>query len=296
MARIIGGLGIAHAPSMGHAYDRGLREGFDPRWQRWYEGTRPVKDWLARMAPTQLIVIYNDHLNHFDFDAYPTFAIGIGERFAQADEGWGPRDFPDLPGDPDFGIHVATSLVRESDFDLTVCQRLCPDHGIYSWFPYVQPVPWPVPVTPIPVNMVREPLPTARRLVALGRALRQAVESWPRDDRVLVMATGGMSHQISGARFGIANQTLDRAFLQMLPRHLDELAAIPQSEYMRIGGTEAVELTMWFAMRAALSDEATAVYRFHTFPQITGCGVLAMSEPHEEPAAAPVFDPRSVSS
>jgi protocatechuate 4,5-dioxygenase beta chain len=48
---------------------------------------------------------------------------------------------------------------------------------------------------------------------------------------------------------------------------------------MRYGGTESVELVLWFAMRAALSDAAQAVYDFQTFPQITGCGVLAMAEP-----------------
>ena len=58
----------------------------------------------------------------------------------------------------------------------------------------------------------------------------------------------------------------------------DGLVAIPQEEIMRIGGTEASELTMWFAMRAALSDKVRRVYDFYTFPQITGCGVVVFEE------------------
>ncbi len=226
-----------------------------------------------------MIVVYNDHLNHFDFSAYPSLAIGVSDKFPQADEGWGPRPIPDLRGDAKVGIHLTNHLVREEDFDLTVCQDLALDHGVYSWVPYLMEAPWPVPVTPIAVNMIRQPLPTSRRLRQLGTALRRAVGTLEGDDRFLVVATGGMSHQISGARFGIANETLDRYFLDALPERLDELVAISQDDYMRYGGTEAAELALWFAMRAALSPQAKAVYDFYTFPQITGCGVIAMEEP-----------------
>ena len=278
MATIIGGLGISHTPSMGYEYDKGLAQGWAPEWRTWFDGTRPVKDWLARMAPDQVVVVYNDHLNHFEFDAYPTLAIGVAEEFPQADEGFGLRPFPSLVGDTDFGWHLTTSLVREGGFDMTVCQELAVDHGIYSWLPYVADAPWPWPVTPIAVNMIRHPIPTAERLHALGKALRAAIASWPGHQRVLVVATGGMSHQISGARFGIANEALDRFFLARLQNDVQDLIGIPQEEYMRLGGTEAAELGIWFSMRGALSDDLREAYSFHTFPKITGCGVLALEE------------------
>lgn len=277
MARVVGGIGISHTPSMGREFDNGMRHGFDPRWQVWYDGTRPVQRWIEALAPTKLVIVYNDHLNHFTFDAYPTLAIGVAEEFRQADEGWGLRPLPSLRGDTGFGWHVTERLVR-GDFDMTVCQDLAVDHGVYSWLPYVLPPPWPVPVLPIAVNMVRHPLPTSFRLQALGAALRRAVEAYPSDDRVLVVSTGGMSHQISGARFGIANEGLDRYFLAHLARDPDTLVRIPQEELMRLGGTEAAELSVWFAMRAALSGDARHVYDFYTFPQITGCGVLVLED------------------
>jgi hypothetical protein len=287
MASVIGGIGISHTPSMGLEYDRGMAspDGFSPRWQPWYDGTRRVEDLVERLAPDHIIVVYNDHLNYFDLDNYPTLAIGVGIRFRQADEGWGPRDLPDLDGDLRWGLHLTRELV-EREFDLTVSQDLAIDHGIFSWLPYVLRQPWPVPVTPIAVNMIRQPLPTANRLRSLGAALRASVDTFPTDERVLVIASGGMSHQISGARFGIANEELDRYFLRRLPRHLDELVAVGVREYMRLGGTEAAELTLWFAMRAALSERAEAVYTFQTFPAITGCGALVMAEPGALPEVA----------
>jgi len=122
MSRIVGGIGISHTPSMGSEFDRGMREGFSPAWKLWFDGTRPVKAWLEAMRPDQIVVIYNDHLNFFEFDAYPTLAIGVADRFAQADEGWGKRPYPDLAGDIKFGWHIAGSLIQQ-EFDLTVCQE-----------------------------------------------------------------------------------------------------------------------------------------------------------------------------
>jgi len=257
---------------MGTEYDRGMAGRFDPRWQLWFDGLQPVKAWLAAARPDHIVIIYNDHLNHFTFDAYPTFALGVAERFPQADEGWGPRQIPELRGDPAFGWHMCEQLVRQ-EFDLTVCQQMRVDHGIYSWMPYLFDGPWNIPVLPLAVNMLRFPLPSPQRLQKLGVAIRNSVAAWGAG-RVVVIATGGMSHQISGARFGMANEELDRRFLDRLGPDLERLVAIPQQELIRAGGTDAVELTMWYAMRAALADEVEKVYDYYTFPQITGCGVV----------------------
>jgi protocatechuate 4,5-dioxygenase, beta chain len=278
MGRIVGGIGISHTPSMGMEFDKGMAGTFAPAWKPWYDGTRPVKDWLERLSPDQIIVVYNDHLNQFGFEAYPTFAIGVADAFEQADEGYGLRSLPSLRGDTEFGWHITHSLVR-GEFDMTVCQQLEIDHGIYSWLPYLFDAPWSAPILPIAVNMLRMPIPTSQRIWKLGAALRAAVEAYPGKERVLVIATGGMSHQITGHRFGIANEDLDRFFLSKLRSHCAELVAIPQEEFMRLGGTEAAELSIWFAMRGALSDDIREISSFYTFPKITGCGVIAFEEP-----------------
>lgn len=277
MGTVVGGIGISHTPSMGLEFDKGMTGKFDPRWQKWFDGTRAVKTWLADLAPDAMVVVYNDHLNHFDFSAYPTLAIGVADTFRQADEGWGLRPFPSLAGDTELGLHVTNRLVRKG-FDLTVCQDLAVDHGIYSWLPYLFDLPWCVPMVPIAVNMVRHPIPTSQRLHALGLALREAIESFERDQRIVVISTGGMSHQISGARFGMANEALDLFFLEKLQNSVRELIRIPQEELMRLGGTEAAELAIWFSMRGALSNRIREMHRYYTFPAITGCGVIAFQE------------------
>jgi len=195
MGQVVGGVGSSHAPSFGPVYDKGQQK--DPMWAPLFDGYVPVRAWLEALRPDLFIVVYNDHMNRFFLDAYPTFALGASEVYPQADEGWGKRDLPDMPGDPAFSWHLARSLV-EDEFDPTICQEMSVDHGVLSFMPMLTDTLWPVPIVPLAVNVIQHPLPTARRLYKLGAALRHAVESYPKDIRVVVMGTGGLSHQLQG--------------------------------------------------------------------------------------------------
>jgi protocatechuate 4,5-dioxygenase beta chain len=139
--------------------------------------------------------------------------------------------------------------------------------------------PWPIRILPIAVNMLMQPLPTPQRLRQLGVALGEAVRNDDSDARVVVIGTGGMSHQIHGTRFGMTNENFDRRFLAQIESEMDELIAIPTEKMMQVAGTEAIELTMWYAMRAALGADARKAYSFYTTPAVTGCGVIALDEP-----------------
>jgi protocatechuate 4,5-dioxygenase beta chain len=273
MARIVGGIGSSHAPSIAHAYDHGQQK--DPKWAPLFDGYGPAKQWLAAQRPDLLIVIYNDHVNRFFFDAYPTFALGVGDLHQQADEGWGKRDFPPIPGDSAFGWHLARSLV-EDEFDPTICQDMVIDHGIYSILPLLCDVPWPAPIVPIAVNVVQHPLPKPRRLARLGGALRRAVERYDQDLRVVVVGTGGLSHQLQGPGFGFVNRDWDNEFLDLIERDPEALARLDHDAYMARGGAEGVEMMMWLGMRAALPERVRRIHRNYCVPSLTGCGLIVL--------------------
>src|SRR2546425_12445204 len=95
------------------------------------------------------------------------------------------------------------------------------------------------------VNVIQHPLPTGQRCFKLGRALRRAVESYEGDLKIVVMGTGGMSHQLQGKRFGFMNEAFDRMFLHELERNPEKLAALSHQELMEQAGAEAVEPIMW---------------------------------------------------
>jgi hypothetical protein len=273
MARIVGGIGSSHAPSIAHAYDHGKQR--DPQWAPLFDGYAPAKAWLAAQRPDLMIVLYNDHMNRFFFDAYPTFALGVGVLHELADEGWGKRDFPPIPGDSAFGWHLAESLV-EDEFDPTICREMLIDHGILSILPLLWDTPWPAPIVPIAVNVIQPPLPTARRLLRLGQALRRAVASYPMDLRVVVMGTGGLSHQLSGERFGFVNPDWDNEFLDLIERDPAALSALGHRDYMERGGAEAVEMMLWLGMRGALAEPVRRVHRNYYAPMITGYGLIVL--------------------
>jgi len=273
MAQVIGGIGSAHAPSIGAMWDKGMQR--DERWAPVFSGFEPAKRWLEALRPDLLVIFYNDHMNRFFFDAYPTIALGVGEVHRQADEGWGKRNLPDLRGDPEFAWHLARSLV-EDEFDPTICQDMAVDHGILSILPVLGDAAMTTPVVPIAINVIQHPLPTARRLFRLGAAVRRAIEAYPHDKRVLVLGTGGLSHQLHGERYGFFNPEWDNRFMDLLESEPETLAALPHQDWMERGGTEGVEMIIWLAMRGALGGPVQRVHRNYAVPATTGLGLLAL--------------------
>ncbi len=258
MAKVIGGIGSSHAPTIGMAWDKGQQQ--EPMWAPLFDGYVPVRQWLDDMRPDLFLIVYNDHANRFFFDAYPTFALGVGAVHTQADEGWGKRPLPDLPGHPEFGWHLARSLV-DDEFDPTICQEMSVDHGVLSFLPMLTDSNWKVPVVPLAVNVIQHPIPSARRLFKLGHALRRAIESFPRDLRVVVFGTGGLSHQLSGTGYGTRNGAWDNQFMDLLETDPAALSEVSIQDYMERGGTEGVEMIMWLAMRGALGPQVRRVHR-----------------------------------
>ena len=135
---------------------------------------------------------------------------------------------------------------------------------------------WPVRAIPLQVNVVQHPLPTARRCFALGKALRAAVQTFPADTRVVVMGTGGMSHQLQGKRFGYMNEKFDQWFMDQLEAAPEELATITHQRIMEEAGAEAVELIMWLSMRGAARGKR--VHRHYYAPMTTGMGLITFED------------------
>jgi hypothetical protein len=277
-SKVVAGIGLSHVPSVGVAYDRGKMQ--TPQWKPLADAYVPVREWLARLKPDVAIVVYNDHGADFMFDKYPTFAIGAAERYAIADEGFGTRPLPEVRGNCDFSIHLCESLIA-AEFDLTVCQELAVEHGFLVpmnlCFEH-GPDGWPVAAVPLQVNVIQHPLPTGRRCYRLGQAVRRAVETYPGNLKVVVMGTGGMSHQLQGKRFGYMNEAFDRMFLDELEHNPEKLAEMSHQELMEQAGAEAVELIMWHVMRGALAPKAKRVHRHYYAPMTTGMGLITFED------------------
>ncbi len=265
MARITHGLATSHIPAIGAAMDLGKVA--EPYWQPVFAGYEWTRNWLAQSPPDVIILVYNDHASAFDMRFIPTFAIGCAERFAPADEGWGPRPVPDVIGHPDLAWHIAQSLILD-EFDMTIINEMTVDHGLtvplsacFGALPA-----WPARVIPLAVNVVTYPPPSGNRCWALGEAIARAVASFPEDLNVQVWGTGGMSHQLQGPRAGLINREWDNRFLDGLLGTSDALRHIPHIEYLRETGSEGIEMVMWLIMRGALGRATRALHRHYHVP------------------------------
>ncbi|MEO8299053.1 MAG: class III extradiol dioxygenase subunit beta, partial [Burkholderiales bacterium] len=161
----------------------------------------------------------------------------------------------------------------QDDFDLTIVNRMDVDHGLTVPLSLMcdQPTAWPCPVIPFAVNVVQYPVPSGRRCFMLGQAIRKAVESFDQDLKVQIWGTGGMSHQLQGARAGLINKAFDNAFLDRLISDPAGQAAVPHIDYVREAGSEGIELVMWLIARGAMADVAggkapTVRHRFYHVP------------------------------
>jgi hypothetical protein len=265
-AKVAASVYTSHVPAIGAAIDHG-RTG-EAYWQPLFAGYQPSKTWLGANRPDVVFLVYNDHASAFSLEMIPTFAIGCAAEFAPADEGWGARPVPKVQGHPELAAHLAQSLILD-DFDLTIVNRMDVDHGLTVPLSLMcgQPDAWPFRVIPFAVNVVQYPPPSGRRCLALGRALRRAVESYDEPLSVQVWGTGGMSHQLQGPRAGLINREFDTAFLDRLIADPADLAAMPHVDYLREAGSEGVELVMWLIARGAMDDTPPrVVHRFYHVP------------------------------
>ncbi len=276
MARIVGGVTTSHIPAIGNAMSNGLES--DPYWKRFFDGYEPVKEWLEKVDPDIAVVVYNDHGLNFFLDTVPTFALGCADRYENADEGWGLQTLASFDGDAEFSWHLAESLINQ-DFDMTTCQEMLVDHGFIVPMALMwRHLPkWPVKGIPFAVNMLQHPLPSARRCLALGGALRKAIESYPEDKKVVIFGTGGMSHQLQGERAGHINVDFDLKCMDSVINNPEWLASMSNTEIIEKAGTEGIEVIMWLVMRGALHAKVNVVHKhYHTPISNTGAGVLVL--------------------
>jgi len=265
MARIVAGVGCSHVMAIGDAVDSGKTG--DNYWKELFEGFERSKQLMSELKPDIVIAIFNDHGSATSLQYLPTFGLGVAPEFKPADEGWGARRVPVVQGDPEFAWHLSERLILD-DFDMTIVNEMDVDHGLTVPLSLMfgEPEKWPCPVIPLCVNTLTYPGPSGKRCFALGRAIRRAVEAYDKDLRVVIMGTGGMSHQVHGERAGLINAAWDTRFLDLLSSDPQALAEIPRIEYVRETGAEGIEIVMWLIMRGALDEEVDEAYRFYHVP------------------------------
>jgi protocatechuate 4,5-dioxygenase beta chain len=236
----------------------------NPHFPTWVEQRAPLAEEIERMygelrsrldelAPDKLVYFTSDHYNLF-WESLPIFSIAVAES------AHGASDYPELDRqlaiDSELARAVHEHLVR-SDFDVGMLQELEFDHTVVAPLHFLAPDDAPR-LVPVFINAFIRPLPSARRCLALGRAIREAVEAAP-DARVAVVASGSFSVEIGGPRISEESHTgvpdpdwVNRVLDLLRAADLDTLVAEATDEQLWAAGNAGGELLDWIAMLAMI--------------------------------------------
>jgi gallate dioxygenase len=257
IAEIVGGFGVPHNPHFPLWVADGAPAAAEI--ERMYGG---VAEQLRHVRPDVLIVFTADHYNMFFETCVPIFAIGVAESAA------GASDYPQLPRRV---VPIAADLARRlhghavhAGFDVGMSQELELDHTIIAplGFLFADDVP---PIVPVFVNGLIPPLPSARRCLALGRAIADAVRAAPEPLRVAVVASGSFSLEIGGPRISETSHTgvpapewVDRVMALLGEGAVAQLVDEATEERLAHAGNAGGELLEWIAMLGTIAPSRPA--------------------------------------
>lgn len=310
MSQIVLGVGASHSTLMNTHWDQvvHLEEA-----ERFRDGLSRARHRIAELKPDVAIVIGSNHFRGFWLDMIPAFTLGVGEVIGAGESGTpkGPQIV-----DTSFARDLAEELT-ERHFDIATSARLQIDHGQTHAIQYLLSG-LEVAVLPLVINAFAAPLPRMDRCVELGRSIAEAVAAIDDDKRVVVVASGGLSHQlpwpsdwrapegedeeylveawlngrgeweryndrrreiITNAR-PVIFDSFDRQFLADLENgDLAKYASLTTAEIAETAGNGGQELRNWLAMAASLGFAPGECLAYSPMPEwLTGMGV-AVIEP-----------------
>lgn len=189
--------------------------------------------------------------------------------------------------EPDGDVHypvdaeLAEWLIRQlslRSFDVTAVAALPSDQHEGHAFSFIHRRLMPrkrIPIVPIMLNTYIPPnQPTPRRCVQLGRTLRELIAAYPKNLRIGVLASGGLSHFV-------CDEALDHAVIEGI-RNLDTdfLSAI-EPKLLQAGSSEIRNwLVIAEAARELKLDWVAYIPGYRT-PALTGTGLgFAEWRPH----------------
>ena len=233
-----------------------------------------------------LVMVGDDQHEYLLDDNMPAFCVYWGDEVKvaghKADPSTGNKlligyntDDRTVPTDAALGRHLIESLM-DAEFDAGRSSFLDPSRGrrakgcIGHAFGYVYHrlmTGVTIPTVPVMLNTYYPPnQPTPRRCYNLGRALKSAIESWPQDIRVGILASGGLSH------FVVDEELDQQALAGMKAKNVDQLSALPRQKI----NSGSSEIRNWIVVTGAtehLDMDVVDYVPCYRSPAGTGCAM-----------------------
>ena len=130
------------------------------------------------------------------------------------------------------------------------------------------------PIVPVFINLVEKPFPTPKRCLAWGHMIRNAIEAFPEDLRVVVFGTGGLSHSIGETTMGWIDEDFDLACIELFKTASDEQMANELGQRLRHTGNGSAELRSWSIAHAVAGSRGFDLIGYKPQPEtLIGCGL-----------------------
>lgn len=267
MASFAGAFAASHGPLLVREWDSVPQD----EKSRLEKAFRELGRRLTAAKPDVLIAVSPDHWANFFLDNYPAVCIGVGAANEGPPEPW-MKAFPhrEIPGHADFGFHFLNESLREG-FEPSLSHRLKLDHGtcIPLWRMELAKMPALVPML---VNSIEPPMPSLARCLAWGKLLRKAIESYPENLRVGVLATGGLSHSIGEKTMGAIHEDFDRETIRLFSSSERSLIDYLNKE-LPSRGNGSEEVRNWLVAHGAAGGRGFELVDYLPVPAvIVGCG------------------------
>lgn len=265
---------IAYACAMGHA--PGILAWTDAapveQKDRLYSAFDELRRRLASARLDALIVFTAEHWANFFLDHMSAFCIGVAKRFDGPIEPWLKIPKVTIPGDEQLARAIVVECYQ-NELELSFAQEMHFDHGTMTPLHFLTP-DMNLPVVPIVINTLAPPFPSAARCLKLGRVIGDLLRA--SDQRVGVLATGGMSHDPGERNHGYIDSAFDQQFLAHMSAGDLEALAHYSSEELSAAGAGAVELLNWIALAGVLRSFRGTILAYEPVkPWATGIGAMS---------------------
>jgi 2,3-dihydroxyphenylpropionate 1,2-dioxygenase len=269
MSEIVGMIGISHSP---FATMLPPPAAAMPGARFLADAARAAAAAVA-LAPDAAVIIGPDHFHANFYDAMPPFLLGVEEAEGFGD--FGSRSGP-LPVASELAWSIRDGLARDG-FDIALSYALTVDHGIAQAYDMICG-PAGLPMVPLVVNTAAPPLPPLPRCVALGRSLGAAIRAADPGWRVLIIASGGLSHWLPSNDPRDASVTTQRRAAMIHGRRdVRASSAIREPQVRAMGGNPDARVNAgwdaWFLKQLRTADlEPVASLRDDALAERAGSG------------------------
>lgn len=257
----------------------------ETRYQRIRQAHAALRDTIAAQRPDALIVIGDDQHENF-VATIPQIAVHMGGKFHLAGHfAKGERHYA---GHESIARALLDQGVRDG-FDITSINTF--EESALKSHAHVQvlqelAVAEDIPIVLVFVNAISRPSIEPRRCFALGQSIARAIATRPKGERVLICASGGLSHFTAGfpwsaqrtpESYGQISEAFDRRAIALIEQGRGaDLARLTSDELLEHGD---IELRSWIALLGAMGPTPTVFTVYEPFYRaLTGMGVAAWPE------------------